>query len=161
MTRHNLFETIVADLPEDDCHMRLWLRLLGCFTSVERTLRKRLRQRFDSSLPRYDVLTALARYSEGLTMGQLARELMVSKGNVTGVVRRLVNNGLATQSTVSADRRRQLVALTPKGRSEWTRMHAEYRSLIAETLGAIDERAAKALVRELHDVQKTIDTAID
>lgn len=89
MPDKNLFETTLESLPAGDHRMRTWLAIVGCFTSVERLLRRRFNHAFGSSLPRYDVLTALMQFPDGLTMGQLASKLMVSKGNITGVVGRL------------------------------------------------------------------------
>src|SRR5690606_35795150 len=66
--------------------LRLWLRLLACTTTIEQAIRARLRAEFHTSLPRFDVLAILARSDAGLTMGELSRRLMVSNGNVTGLV---------------------------------------------------------------------------
>ena len=73
--------------------LRLWLRLLTCSGLVERTVRRRLRQEFAATLPRFDLMAALERAPAGLTMGELSQRLKVSNGNVTGVVERLVREG--------------------------------------------------------------------
>ena len=74
--------------------------MVGCFTSVERSLRNRFNRVFAASLPRYDVLTALVQFPDGLTMGQLASRLMVSKGNMTGVVSRLQRLKCVSQARI-------------------------------------------------------------
>ena len=98
MTEPNLFESMVGNLPAEDRAIRLWLTLVGCFTSVERALRRRVRKDFDMSLPRFDVLTALVTFPDGLSMTELATKLGVSKGNVTGVVRGLREQGLVDRT---------------------------------------------------------------
>ncbi|MEP6992345.1 MAG: hypothetical protein ABJA80_15545, partial [bacterium] len=67
--------------------LRTWLRLLTCSNLVERAVRRRLRDDFDTTLPRFDVLAQLdaaARDAvQGLTMSELSRRLMVTNGNLT------------------------------------------------------------------------------
>lgn len=157
MPDRNLFESAFESLPADDHRMRAWLALVGCFTSVERSLRRRFNRVFGSSLPRYDVLTALVQFPDGLTMGQLASILMVSKGNITGVVGRLQAHRYVRQSTSRSDRRVQVVTITAKGRGLWDQMHAEYRAVIDELLAPLSKSQAEALTEHLIRAQETID----
>jgi len=76
------------------------------------------------------VLSALKEFPDGLTMGQLAAKLMVSKGNITGVVRRLQEHQYVRQTKSRQDRRIQLVRLTAKGHELWAEMNEEYRRVI-------------------------------
>ncbi|HJP40037.1 MAG: MarR family transcriptional regulator [Gammaproteobacteria bacterium] len=160
MPDRNLFEIAVDALPPAQHRMRVWLALLGCFTSVERSLRRRFNHVFNSSLPRYDVLTALVQFPDGLTMGQLASKLMVSKGNVTGVVRRLRQDQCVRQARSRKDRRVQVVTLTVKGRTLWEQMHAEYRLVIEELLTRLSKTESKSLTESLILVQKKIDSVL-
>ncbi|MEZ5498750.1 MAG: MarR family transcriptional regulator [Steroidobacteraceae bacterium] len=157
MSTKNLFELMQDDLARDDHYMRLWLTLLGCFTSVERTLRRRLKSRFNATLPRFDVMTALAQHGEGLTMTQLARRLMVTKGNVTGVVRGLELDQLIKRSASRNDRRVQYVTLTPQGRAAWKEMKSAYRAAVEEVLASLSRTDAAALARSLRQAQDRID----
>ncbi len=157
MPDRNLFETSIDALAGDDHRMRAWLALVGCFTSVERSLRRRFAQEFNSSLPRYDVLTALSQSPGGLTMGQLAAMLMVSKGNITGVVRRLQESRFVRQSRSPDDRRVQLVTLTSRGRQTWLRMHSEYRSVIDDILADLSDDECAILSGNLGSAQGKID----
>ena len=74
--------------------LRLWLRLLKVTRSVENDIREKLRVEFGSTLPRFDVLAALYQFPKGLRMSELSGLLKVSNGNVTGIVDRLVKDGL-------------------------------------------------------------------
>src|SRR3981081_3531411 len=99
-------ETKAVELPEDHGNeLRLWLRLLTCTTLIEAEVRSRLRDRFDVTLPRFDLLAQLERAPEGLTLGGLARRMMVSNGNVTGLVERLAETGHIVRVPHSTDRR--------------------------------------------------------
>ena len=70
--------------------LRLWLRLLTCTTLIESEVRRRLREQFGITLPRFDLMAQLDRAPDGMTLGELSQRMMVSNGNVTGLVDRLV-----------------------------------------------------------------------
>ena len=159
MTEPNLFESMVGGIPEEDRDLRLWLTLVGCFTSVERTLRRQLRQSFDISLPRFDILTALVTFTDGLTMTELANKLGVSKGNVTGVVRGLRERGLVDRNRQRTDRRVLRVVITPHGKAEWDRMQAEYRRVVEAMLHGLPADQARHLTSALIRLQQVLDDA--
>ncbi|MEJ8566187.1 MarR family winged helix-turn-helix transcriptional regulator [Elongatibacter sediminis] len=149
MTRPYLFDLILDHLPEAAHRRRAWLALLRCFTRIERELMQHFAQEYNSSLPRYDVLTALALSDNGLTMGDLATLLRVSKGNITGVVRRLKEDGLVRKVTSRKDRRVQSVTISPEGRRLWKRMHDDYDRLISELLAGRSDGQVQSLTRAL------------
>ena len=95
--------------------LRLWLRLLKLSSGIEGELRKRLRDDHGTTLPRFDVMAALYRYPDGLKMSDLSDHLRVSNGNVTGILDRLTEEGLALRVAIPGDRRAHLACLTPKG----------------------------------------------
>ncbi|TIX32080.1 MAG: winged helix-turn-helix transcriptional regulator, partial [Mesorhizobium sp.] len=68
--------------------LRLWIRLLRASRTIEAELRERLKTEFNTTLPRFDVMAALYRSPEGMLMSDLSRFLLVSNGNVTGIVDR-------------------------------------------------------------------------
>src|SRR3546814_9820640 len=78
---------------DDKLELRLWLRLLTCSSLIERDVRNALRERFDTTLPRFDLLAQLDRAPDGLTMSELSARMMVSNGNITGLTDRLVDEG--------------------------------------------------------------------
>jgi DNA-binding MarR family transcriptional regulator len=104
--------------------LRLWLRLLTCHSLVETQLRNALRTRFETTLPRFDLMAQLERHPEGLKMRDLSRLLMVSGGNVTGIADRLVEEGLIERRDDPRDRRAYTVCLTPKGKAQFAEMAA-------------------------------------
>ncbi len=118
--------------------LRVWLRLLKVSKTVEADLRERLRVEFGSTLPRFDVMAALDRAERGLKMSELSTALKVSNGNVTGIVDRLVADDLVARMPVDGDRRAMRVALTPKGRAEFTAMAAVHAGWINSILGDLN-----------------------
>ncbi len=125
--------------------LRLWLRLLGTTMTIERELAQRMRQRFGCSLARFDLMAQLAKSREGLTMGELSRRLMVTNGNVTGLVRRLVEEGLVARRSDPGDRRLQRVRLTEEGLALFGRMAAVHGQWVTELLGDLTAEERRAL----------------
>ena len=92
----------MSEDPASKERLRLWLRILSAQRVIENEVRERLRVEHDTTLPRFDVMAALYRNEEGLKMSELSGELRVSNGNVTGIVDRLVNDGLSFARPCSA-----------------------------------------------------------
>jgi NAD(P)-dependent dehydrogenase (short-subunit alcohol dehydrogenase family)/DNA-binding MarR family transcriptional regulator len=108
-------ERTAAARPPSKQRLRLWLRLLRSSRAIEARLRERLRTKFAITLPQFDVMATLARYENGITMTELSRHLMVSNGNVTGIIDRLAAEKLVLRQAPATDRRSYIVRLTPKG----------------------------------------------
>src|ERR1700733_6133959 len=88
-------ETKVIERPSDHkSELRLWLRLFSCKMLIESEIRRRLRDNFDITLPRFDLMAQLDKAPTGMKLGELSQRLMVSNGNITGLVDRLVTQGL-------------------------------------------------------------------
>ena len=65
-------ETKIEGAPADHrAELRLWLRLLTCTTMIETEIRRRLREEFDVTLPRFDFLAQLDKAPEGLVLGEV------------------------------------------------------------------------------------------
>ena len=117
-------------IPHEKEGLRLWLRIVSCTQMVEQEIRTMLREKFDMTLPRFELLSALDRVADGLTMGELSRWLMVSKGNVTGIAERLSEDGFIVREPTPTDRRSFVVSLTQKGSKAYKEMELEYEQLL-------------------------------
>jgi DNA-binding MarR family transcriptional regulator len=137
--------------------LRLWLRLLGCSTAIEKKARALLVERFATTLPRFDVLAALDRAPDGLMMSELSSQLLVSNGNVTAIVSRLVEDGLVTRTQDKSDRRILRVKLTPKGRRDFRVMAAEHEKWIERLLGDLVDTEISHLLAGLSRVRTSIE----
>lgn len=133
--------------------LRLWLRLLTCTQIVEKEVRSRLRERFDTTLPRFDLMAQLERAPEGLKMNELSRRMMVTGGNVTGITDQLVTEGLVERIDVQGDRRAYRVRLTAKGRKQFNDMARQHESWIVEAFAGLNERETATLYRLLGKVK--------
>ena len=130
----------------DHAVLKLWLRLLASSTQIENEVRRRLRERFDISLARFDYLSQLYRARAGMKMRELSKFLMVTGGNVTGLTDELEADGLVLREASPDDRRAWIVRLTPKGRASFEAMAEEHERWVRELFAGLDAEA----VRQLH-----------
>ena len=132
-------ETRLADQPRDARpELRLWLRLLTCTTMIEREIRRRLAERFQITLPRFDLLAQLDKSPDGMTLGEISRRMMVTNGNVTGLVARIAEQGYVEKRRDALDGRVQRIAMTGKGHEEFSRMAREHGAWMRELLAGLD-----------------------
>ena len=143
-------ETKVAERPHDHKDdLRLWLRLFTCKEVIESEVRRRLRDNFDVTLPRFDLMAQLDKVPEGMTLSDVSKRMMVSNGNVTGLVERLVESGHLDRRTSETDRRVQVIRLTKIGRAEFRKMAAEHELWIADVFGDLAPKDVRELMRLL------------
>ena len=134
--------------------LRLWLRLLACSQLIEKRVRTQLRERFDTTLPRFDLMAQLERHPEGLKMKELSQRLMVTGGNVTGITDQLVAEGLVERVSVESDRRAFLVRLTEAGRSAFEAMAVEHEQWIVQAFEGLSARELEQLHKLLGKVKQ-------
>jgi DNA-binding MarR family transcriptional regulator len=138
--------------------LRLWLRLLACESIVENRIRAHLRDSFGITLPQFEVLAELEYMKRPLTMTELSKRLMVSNGNVTGVVDRLLRDGLVARLQSGDDRRVHLIKLTDQGMETFRKMAVLHETWIAEMFGDLSEQdlgALSGLLARAHDSLKS------
>jgi DNA-binding MarR family transcriptional regulator len=141
--------------------LRLWLRLLTCSTLIENGVRKRLRESFDMTLPRFDLMAQLDKTPDGLTLGELSRRMMVSNGNVTSIVEALLRQGLVDRKPSAQDRRAQRVSLTFDGRNAFQRMAVTHEGWIAQAIGGLSPAEQQQLMALLAKTKSAARRAFD
>ncbi len=146
---------------DDKLELRLWLRLLTCSAMIEREVRTRLRERFDITLPRFDLMAQLDRAPGGLTMGELSSRLMVSNGNVTGLADRLVQEGLVAREPEAADRRTFRVRLTSAGKIAFDAMTPVHEGWIEAMLHGLDPQDMASLLALLGRLKRSLKASSD
>ena len=123
-------------------------------------MRRRLREGFDVTLPRFDLMAQLDRAPGGMTLGELSQRMMVSNGNVTGLVDRLVEQGLIHRRPSPKDRRAQLVSLTAEGRKFFRAMARANADWIGEMFGELSGNEIESLMRLLAKAKASARNAI-
>ena len=140
-------ETIARS--DDHRALRVWLRLLTCSQLIERHVRSRLRSRFATTLPRFDLMAQLERHAEGLKMSELSRLLMVTGGNVTAIVDQLEKEGLVERLEEPADRRAFRISLTRAGEKSFAEMARAHEAWVVELLAGMSRRDQDELLKLL------------
>jgi DNA-binding MarR family transcriptional regulator len=135
----------------------VWVRLLKTHGLVLRELRRRVPEAL--TLPQFDVLVQLHRRPEGMTAGELTRELLVTAGNVTGLVDRLQALGLVERRPVPEDRRAVRVVLTGPGRRVARRAIPRHRRDVESLLSPLPPRDLARLRRLLGRLSRSLEEA--
>ena len=148
------FESGIND--DDLIDLRVWLRLLTCTHLIERRVRQNLRSEFQTTLPRFDVLAQIARSPEGQPMRELSERLMVTNGNITPLVDRLVEDGLVIREPSTDDRRVQHVKLTNTGKQALDSMIPEHKDWVSDLMQDMDRSQATALYTLLGQLKNSI-----
>lgn len=151
--RHDYESGVNSD---DRVEVRIWLRLITCTNLIASRVRQDLHQSFETTLPRFDVLAQLDRAGEALSMGELSRRLMVTNGNITGLIDRLVRDGLVERQPAPNDRRMQLVRLTDAGRDFFDRVAAEHRRWVGDMMSRLSREEMAHLYELLARLKQSI-----
>jgi DNA-binding MarR family transcriptional regulator len=138
--------------PAGRLKLKLWVRLLRSVRPIEVELRRRLKREFGVTLPKFDVMAALARKQAGMTMTEVSRFLMVSNGNVTALIDRLVAEGLVVRIANPQDRRATFVRLTRKGLRLFASMAEAHQEWVSEILAAFSSEQSDAMIALLDDL---------
>ena len=154
-------ETKVAEAPADHGdELRLWLRMLTCSRLVETEVRRRLRDEFNFTLPRFDLLAQLERAEEGMVLGEVSKRMMVSAGNLTALVERLVESGFISRTTSQSDRRVQIIALTDYGRRAFREMADRHGDWIGDMFKDLSARDRATLMKGMAELKNSIRAAL-
>ena len=138
--------------PDDHHALRLWLRMLTCCNPIEGEIRSRLRNDFDTTLPRFDLMAQLQRAPKGMKMGELSRHMMVTNGNITGITDQLKRK--AWWSAQGRIRPPQLADQAHPARQEsLSRMARAHETWVKNMFGDMPESSRNALFQALGELK--------
>jgi DNA-binding MarR family transcriptional regulator len=145
----------------DDHHLsvRLWLRMLSCTNRIEAVVRQNMQAKFQTTLPRFDLMAQLERSRQGLKMSELSQRLMVTGGNVTGITDALEKEGLVVREVDQNDRRVYRVRLTAEGQRQFRSMAAEHEQWVIALFDGMSQRSKQHLVALLGELKRHISRA--
>lgn len=143
-------------------YLKLWLQLAKSSKTIEQEMETRFQKNFKQSMSRFDVLSQLDRGDpEWLPMGQLARQLIASKGNITRLVDRMISEGLIDRRPNPEDRRIIQVGLTDKGRALFQEMAIAHAEWAKSLLGNLDLEHSKKMLEMLTHVNKAFKASVE
>jgi MarR family transcriptional regulator, organic hydroperoxide resistance regulator len=123
------------DMMSEPDVMRVWFRFLRLHNRVSLAMSGRLKA-IGLSIPQFDVLSTLSE-REGITQSELADRLYVTKGNVSGLIDRLVEAGLVERRAIATDRRSYALHLTAVGRDLAQKGLSAQQAYVKATLGKL------------------------
>src|SRR5262249_37573491 len=101
------------------------------------------------TLPRFDLMAQLYRAPKAMTLGELSQRMMVSNGNVTGLVDRLLEQGLVSRRPSPKDRRAHLASLSAEQRRFFRSMAPPNRNWTGSMLAELSDGDIETLMRLL------------
>ena len=125
--------------------LRIWFRFVRLHRRTSAAIARELKA-LGLSIPQFDLLSTLTE-REGVSQQELAQRLYVTKGNVSGLVDRLVEAGLVERRALAGDRRSHALHLTVQGRELAQAGIRAQRDYVARTLGRLTGADLAALDR--------------
>jgi DNA-binding MarR family transcriptional regulator len=141
------------EAPED-ARRRAWVQTLRVTQLVERRIVAVL-SRHGLTLPQFDVIATL-RFSAGVTQQELAERLLVTKGNVTGVLDRLEALGWVERRPDPQDRRANRLHLTAAGRRKIGQVMPEHDAVVLDVMKGVSDADVKAFRKVLGEIERAV-----
>jgi DNA-binding MarR family transcriptional regulator len=147
----------MARIPEHaNIHgFHAWLQLVRAYNYMEARISADLR-RADLTLARFDILVVLAKFGP-MSQQTLADQLLVTKGNIVGLIDKLSARGLVDRRPSETDGRVNLLRVTPAGKRMVERILPRQMRLIAglmQPLSAREAASLEALLTRLRDDER-------
>ena len=134
----------------------MWLRMAKCYNLALREVRASLKD--DCTLPQFDVLSQLKRAEvTGLTFSELSRKLLVTAGNLTGIIDRLEQQGLVRRETNPKDRRETFIKLTPAGSDTCAEIIPRHERDLIKIFSGLKPEVVESLRTGLAELRKHLD----
>lgn len=133
--------------------MRAWVRILAVHKQALAIIREHLER--DMTLPRFDLLSNLAR-EDGQTLAALSRHMLVTAGNLTGLVDRAVRDGMVERRADPRDRRAWRVHLTPKGQRAYREAERRHGTRVSKLFGNFTRQELSILTRLLDKLKTAL-----
>ncbi len=122
-------------LEPERIELRTWVQVVRTLHRLQRRLEQAL-EGHGLSLAQFDVLATID-VAEGLSQQDLAERLLVTKGNICGLIDRMESGGLVQRRSDPADRRTNRMFLTRAGRAALARAAPGQMALLKKVMGAL------------------------
>ncbi|MGE8319042.1 MAG: MarR family winged helix-turn-helix transcriptional regulator [Comamonas sp.] len=151
-----------AKIVQAELANRLFFKLYQCANMLHKTGSRAVEDQ-GLTTQQWAVMGALSREPAGMSIGALARYLMVSRQNLAGLIGRMEREGHVQSAPDGRDRRSRLVAMTEAGRQTWevgakARIQAYYGQAL-EGFSVSDQVHALHYLLKLLDNMQRIDAA--
>lgn len=135
-----------------ELRLETWVQLARTFYRIQRRVVSAVAAH-DLTVPQFDVLATLE-FSEGVTQQELAERLLVTKGNVCGVLDRLESLGWIERRADPRDARANRLHLTPAGGRKIQAVLPDHDAVVIGIMQRLETggvRTLRALLLELDE----------
>jgi MarR family 2-MHQ and catechol resistance regulon transcriptional repressor len=122
----------------------LWIRFALTFDLIYKRIKNELK-RLNLTIPQLDIIVCLAR-SRGLPLSTLGERLLITPGNVTGIIDRLERDGYVYRDRDYNDRRVIIARLTKKGYELYKEIMPYYDRFIVEIFSSLNQEEKRKLL---------------
>lgn len=133
--------------------LRAWVRLLAVQKRALAAIRDDLER--EMTMPRFDLLANLAR-SDGQTLASLSRSMLVTAGNLTGLVDRAARDGMVERRADLEDRRAWRVHLTPKGERAFREAEHRHAARVSKLFAGLSPAELSTMARLLDKLKASL-----
>ena len=126
--------------------VRAWVRVLAVQKRSLAAIRDDLER--EMTMPRFDLLSNLVR-SDGQTLVSLSRSMLVTAGNITGLVDRAARDGMVERRADPDDRRAWRVHLTAKGQRTFREAERRHAAKVAKLFAGLSRSELQTLIHLL------------
>jgi DNA-binding MarR family transcriptional regulator len=138
--------------------LKLWIELVRYSGKLEQIIDDKLRQNHGQNISRFDVLSQLERERKtGLTIGELAGRLIASKGNITGLLDRMLKDALITKTAKPDDKRSYIINISDKGLLIFKAMADNNAKWVEQSLQSFDVENMKEFTKILSSARVSLD----
>lgn len=141
--------------PETPRGYDAWIAVVKNYQKCQRLLSHTL-DALGITVAQHEVLIAVAR-AEGIDQKALAERLLVVKSNVSGLLRRMEEQGLVRRRTDPADARHKRITLTRRGRRLAAKSFALQAEIVERMMGSMDDRELEQQRRMARRIGRTLD----
>jgi DNA-binding MarR family transcriptional regulator len=121
-----------------------WLYLMKVYNIAARCMEQELKEK-GMTLPRFEIISQLGVEEDGCTQENLCNKLFVTKGNISGLLDRMVKEGWVSRETNPSNRRCNRIQLTPRGRKIYQSVVPKRESCLAKMFSKLKPREQNEL----------------
>jgi DNA-binding MarR family transcriptional regulator len=133
--------------------VRAWVRVLAFQKRALAAIRDDLER--EITMPRFDLLANLCK-SDGQTLAALSRSMLVTAGNITGLVDRAARDGLVERRADPGDRRAWRVHITPKGQRAFREAERRHAAQVKKLFAGLTPTELETFLRLLDKLRGTL-----
>jgi DNA-binding MarR family transcriptional regulator len=141
-------------LNPEELELRTWIQMMRTSSRMERRLEQAL-ERHGLSIAQFDILATLG-FEQGITQQDLAERLLVTKGNICGMIDRMEVGGWVERRPDPGDRRLNRLFLTRQGKAKLGQTLPEQDALLKQLMSALKPTEIQSLYQFLDRLEEAV-----